>query len=82
MKCVICHGEDIKVMQVKEEVTLGSDIVCIPVKVSVCQTCSERYYDRRVMQFLEKVEEKLSITREGLKEVGKVLIYDETSRFV
>ncbi len=81
MKCVICHGEDIKVMEVKEEFTLGSDIVYIPVKVPVCQTCSERYYDRRVMQFLEKVEEKISKTREGLKEVGKVLVYEEASPF-
>ena len=55
MKCVICHGENIKFMKVKEEFTLGSDVVYIPVKVSVCQTCGERYYDRRTMQLLEEI---------------------------
>ena len=77
MKCVICHGENIKVMDVKEEHAIGNDIVYIPVKVSVCMTCGERYYDRRTMQFLEEVEGKLNKTQAGLKEVGKVLMYEE-----
>lgn len=82
MKCVICHGDEIKVMDVKEEFAVDNDIVYIPIKVHVCKTCGERYYDRRTMQFLEKVEEKLTKTREDLKEVGKVLIYEEASHFV
>lgn len=81
MKCVICHGENIKVMEVKEEFTLENDIVYIPVKVPVCQTCGERYYDRRTMQFLEEIEEKIRKTALKLKEVGKVLIYEEASHF-
>ena len=76
MKCVICHGENIKVMDVKEEYAIGNDIVYIPVKVSVCMTCGERYYDRRTMQFLEEVEGKLNKTQAGLKEVGKVFMYE------
>jgi hypothetical protein len=27
MKCVICHGDEIKVMEVKEEFAIGNDIV-------------------------------------------------------
>lgn len=82
MKCVICHGDDIKVMDVKEEFVVGNDIVYIPIKVPVCKTCGERYYDRRTMQFLEEVEGKISRTQVELKEVGKVLIYEEASRIV
>lgn len=79
MKCVICHGEEIKLMDVKEEFAVGSDIVYIPIKVPVCKSCGERYYDRRTMQLLEEIEEKLTKTRVELKEVGKVLIYEEAS---
>lgn len=75
VKCVICHGNEIQITEVKEEFILGNDIVYIPVKVSVCKNCGERYYDRRTMQFLEKIEQKLARKQEELKEVGKVLMY-------
>jgi YgiT-type zinc finger domain-containing protein len=75
MKCVICHGDEIKPMEVKEEFEVGSDIVYVPVRVPVCKNCGERYYDRRTMQFLEEVERKLRRERRKLKEVGKVLMY-------
>jgi hypothetical protein len=65
-------------MDVKEEFAIGNDIVYIPVKVPVCKTCGERYYDRRTMQFLEGVEVNLPNTKAQLKEVGKVLMYEET----
>jgi YgiT-type zinc finger domain-containing protein len=81
MKCVICHGNEIKVTDVKEEFTVGNDIVYIPIKVPICKTCGERYYDRRTLQFLEGVEEKLVKIKTDLKEVGKVLMYEE-SHFV
>lgn len=77
MKCVICHGEVIKVTDVKEEVVIGNDVVYIPIKVPVCKTRGERYYDRRTMQFLEEIEEKLNKTQVSLKEVGKALVYEE-----
>ena len=60
MKCVICHGEVIKVTDVKEEVIVGNDVVYIPIKVPVCKTCGERYYDRRTMQFWRKSKENLT----------------------
>lgn len=81
MKCVICHGDEIKFTDVKEEFAVGSDIVFIPIKVPVCKTCGERYYDRRTMQVLEEIEEKLTMGRTELKEVGKVLMYQEASQF-
>lgn len=76
MKCVICHGDEIKVTDVKEEFAVGNDIVYIPIKVPICKTCGERYYDRRTVQFLEGVEEKLVKIKTDLKEIGKVLMYE------
>ena len=75
MKCVICHSDEIKVMDVKEEFILGNDIVCVPIKIPVCKNCGERYYDRRTMQLLEEIREKLIKKQIKLKEVGKVLMY-------
>lgn len=75
MKCVICHGNEIKITEVKEELMVKNDIVYVPIKVPVCKNCGERYYDRRTMQFLEKVEKKLNKDKANLKPVGKVLSY-------
>ncbi len=75
MRCIICHGDRIEIMEVKEEVIVGNDIVYVPVKIPVCQTCGERYYDRRTFQFLEDVEEELKAGKRNLREVGKVLVY-------
>lgn len=77
MKCVICHGEEIRIREVNEEISLGADIVHVPVKTQVCMTCGERYYDRNTIRFLEDVEARLSRTELKLKEVGKVLVCDE-----
>ena len=76
MNCVICHGNEIKAMKVKEEFTVGNDIVYVQVTVTVDRNCGERYYDRRTMHFLEEIERKLGKKRDGLKEIGKVLMYD------
>ena len=81
MRCIICHGDNIAVTDVKEEFTLGNDVVYISVKIPVCQTCGERYYDRRTMQFLEETDEKIRKPAAKLKEVGKVLIYEEANHF-
>jgi len=74
MKCAICHGDEIRVVKVKEEFAIDNDIVYIPIKVPVCKNCGEQYYDRRTMQFLEEIEQKLSKKQIPLKEVGKVLV--------
>ena len=75
MKCVICHGNEIRTAEVREEFAVGNDVVYVPVQVPVCKNCGERYYDRRTMQFLEEVEEKLHKKGPELKEIGKVLMY-------
>jgi len=75
MKCVICHGDEMKVMEVKEEFLVDNDIICVPVRVPVCQSCGERYYDRRTVRFLEEAEKKLTEEGTKLKQTGKVLVY-------
>ena len=75
MKCVVCHGEQIEVRQVVEEVAKGCDVVRFEVTVPVCRTCGERYYDKRTMQVLEQMEESVRRGDAGLKTVGRVLSY-------
>jgi len=73
MKCVICGGENIKEKEVEEEIRVGNDIVLVPVRVMVCMSCSERYYDRRTMKMLEEVEDKIEKKRVEVEPIGKVL---------
>jgi len=75
MKCIICHGEDIQVTEVKEELRVENDIVYVPIRVLVCQACGERYYDRRTVRFLEEVDQRLKEGKANLQEIGKVLVY-------
>lgn len=73
MRCVICSGRDIKDKEVEEELKLGNDIIIVPVKVKVCMSCGERYYDRETMKMLEDVEEKLERKQLKVEPTGKVL---------
>ena len=75
MKCVICQGDDIRTMEVGEEIRAGNDIVVVPIHALVCGNCGERYYDRRTVRFLEEVEGKLKEGSAPLHQVGKVLAY-------
>ena len=75
MKCIICHGEDIQVADVQEDLRIENDIVQVPMQIPVCRMCGERYYDRRTVRFLEEVERKLKEGKAVLREVGKVLVY-------
>ena len=75
MKCVVCHGEQIEVRKVIEEISSGSDVVRFEVNVPVCRTCGERYYDKRTMQLLEQMEESVRRGDAELKAVGRVLSY-------
>ena len=76
MKCVICHGEDILVTDMKEAVPVENDIVYVPIRIPVCRACGERYYDRRTVRYLEEVEQKLRSGEVRLQEVGKVLVLE------
>lgn len=73
MRCVVCHGDQIHVQSVYEEYPHGADIVRIPLSVSVCNTCGERYYDRATLRKLEKVREEIVRNEATLAPVGKVL---------
>lgn len=75
MKCIICHGEDIRVTEVKEELKIESNIVYVQIQIPVCRGCGERYYDRRSIRFLEEAEQRLKEGKAKLQEVGKVLVY-------
>jgi YgiT-type zinc finger domain-containing protein len=75
VKCLICHGEDIQVTEVKEELRVENNIIWVPVQTPVCRTCGERYYDRRTIRFLEEVDRQLKEGKANLQEVGKVLAY-------
>ncbi len=75
MKCLICHGEDIQVTEVREELKVENNIVYVPIQILVCRTCGERYYDRRTIRFLEEVDRQLKEGKANLQEVGKVLAY-------
>jgi YgiT-type zinc finger domain-containing protein len=46
MKYVICHGDNIQARNVREELTVGNDVVYVPVRVLVCQTCGELNYEQ------------------------------------
>jgi YgiT-type zinc finger domain-containing protein len=75
MRCVICHGEEVAIRDVCEELSVDNDIVRIPIRVPVCANCGERYYDRKTMRSLEHTRKTIRREKNHLKEVGKVLIY-------
>ena len=75
MQCIVCHGEDIEVTEVREELRIASDIVYVPIRIPVCRTCGERYYDRQTIRFLEEVDQKLREGKAELHAVGKVMMY-------
>lgn len=73
MKCVVCHSSNIEKKKVNETLWIDSDVILIPVEVMVCNSCGERYYDRRTMRHLEEIEKSLRERRLNLNPVGKVL---------
>ena len=73
MRCVICEGREIEEKEVEEEIKIGNDIVLVPVRVKVCMSCGERYYDRETMRMLEEVEDKIEKKQLKFELIGKVL---------
>ncbi|MBT4731377.1 YgiT-type zinc finger protein [Candidatus Woesearchaeota archaeon] len=73
MKCVICKGSDIQMKTIEEEIKSGNDIVLISLEVLVCQSCGERYYDRKTMRKMEVVRSRLRKHDLKVEEVGRVL---------
>ena len=77
MKCVVCHGEDIREQRVEEEMRSGKDIILAPITCLVCQTCGERYYDTATMHQMETLRAELRSGTLPLKEIGKVLSIEQ-----
>ncbi len=77
MNCVICSGNEIVEKEVFEEIKSGYDIIFVPMKVLTCNNCGERYYNRRAIKMIENIEEQTLNKMNNLKEIGKVLMYDE-----
>ena len=75
MKCVVCHGENIEVREVRDPIDLGLDVLYVDVTTPVCQTCGECYYDRTTIRYLEMVEADVRAGRASVREIGKVLVY-------
>ena len=73
MKCLICKGSDIQMKTIEEEIKSGKDIVLISLEVLVCQSCGERYYDRKTMRKMEVVRSRLRKHDLKVEEVGRVL---------
>lgn len=73
MKCVICKGSDIQMKTIEEEIKSGKDIVLISLEVLVCQSCGERYYDRKTMRKIEVVRSRLRKHDLKVEEIGRVL---------
>ena len=74
MKCVICHNDEIEQKKINEEFRVGNDVIYAPVHIPMCNTCGERYYDRKTKRYLEEIENKLRSNAIPLKEIGKVLV--------
>jgi len=73
MKCVVCNSSNIEMKSVEEEIRSDKDILLIPLKVLVCLSCGERYYDRKTMKKIEEMRSKLKKHDLRVEEVGKVL---------
>lgn len=73
MKCVICNSSDVQLKTVEEEIKSGGDIFLFPMKILVCSSCGERYYDRKTMKELEEMRARIKDKSLKVQEVGRVL---------
>ena len=78
MKCIICRSDDIKPKRLIEEIQRGTDIVQVEVQALACESCGERYYDRKTMRELQAMQKEVLNNTAKLSEVGKVLAYTRT----
>jgi YgiT-type zinc finger domain-containing protein len=73
MKCIVCKGSNIELKDVNEQIQFKDDIVLLPLRVLVCSTCGERYYDRQTLKRIEEIRSKIANRDFQADEVGKVL---------
>ncbi len=74
MNCVVCHGDEIVLREVTEDITRGDDIVRIPLRTMVCADCGERYYDRATLRRLEQMRTEVRENTADLHPVGQILV--------
>lgn len=77
MKCIICKSEDIELKKVDEEIMFDNDIILVNTEVIVCNNCGERYYDRKTIQQLESIKEKIEkkeIPVESIKTESSLMV--------
>ena len=72
MKCIVCKGSNIDLKDVDEQIQFRGDIVLLPLKVLVCSTCGERYYDRQTLKRIEETRYKIANRDFQTDEVGKI----------
>lgn len=73
MKCIICKSENIELKKVDEEFKFDNDIILVNTEVLVCNNCGERYYDRKTIQQLESMKEKIAKKEIPFESIGQVL---------
>ena len=73
MKCVVCNGSNIQTKRVDEQIRAGENIVLVQMDTLVCETCGERYFNKKTMKKIENVREQLRDHKLKVKEVGKVM---------
>jgi YgiT-type zinc finger domain-containing protein len=72
MKCIICNGSVIEPKNVDEQIRSGEDIVLLAIRVPVCSSCGERYYDRQTIKRIEEIRSKIMNGELRADEVGKI----------
>ena len=73
MRCIVCKSTDIGLKTVDEQIRKGRDIILVPMDISICSNCGERYYDRKSMRKIEDIRNKVQNQELDVEEVGKVM---------
>ena len=73
MKCIVCNGSNIQPKRVDEQIKSREDIVLVQMDILVCETCGERYFNKKNMKKIETVREQLRDHKLDVREVGKVM---------
>ena len=73
-KCFRCSSTDLHDKEVEELIRHGRCVVAIRTTATVCDSCGERYFDRKTMQLFDETRQK--VVRgdlEGLRVTGELL---------
>ena len=73
MECFICKSSTVETKYLDMKIEVGMDIVLVPMSVSVCAHCSERYYNTEIMEKIEEIKSKQKNHELDVVEIGKVM---------